>query len=279
MRGLLRFFVVVTVLCRTVIAAEVVDDNGRVVSLPHDAKRIVSLSPDLTEILFSIGAGQALVGVVSGCDFPSQAKKIPIVASYNKLDAEAILALHPDIIVSWTDASFSKQLSELHIPVYFSHPKKISDIAHTMEQLGKLVGNEKQANLAAQSFLHHYQELQQKYKNKSTLSVFYQVWSKPLITITDQSWINEVIKACGGKNIFSHLKGAAPEVNIEAVFAANPDVILGSDTKSWKDWSQLAAVQSHQVLSINTDLVERAGPRILDGVENVCRELDRVRTK
>jgi iron complex transport system substrate-binding protein len=263
-----------------VFACELIDDEGNVIKLIRPAERIVSLAPDLTEILFAADAGDKLVGVVQGSDYPVAAKKIPIVATYNSIDLEKVLALHSDLIIAWTETSYLSQLKKLGIPIYLSHQKKLTDIANTLKKFGCLAGTEKYADAAADAFLERYQALQKKYRHSKPLTVFYQVWPIPLITITKNSWINEVISVCGGQNIFADLKGIAPEVSLEAVIAANPDVIIGTRSvqnslaseplQQWQHWSQLAAVQSKRLFTIDPDLIERASPRVLDGVERIC---------
>ena len=113
--------------------------------------------------------------------------------------------------------------------------------------------------------------------------MFYQVWSTPLITITKNSWINEIITLCGGKNIFADLMGVSPEISMDAVITANPDVIIGTQSvrnsetagslKQWQRWPQLAAVQAKHLLVVDPDLIERASPRVLDGMEKMCHAL------
>lgn len=265
-------------------ACEVIDDTGQKVNLAHTAKRIVSLAPDMTEDLFVVGAGEHIVGVVRGSDYPLQAKKIPIIASYNNVDIEALLMLHPDLIVAWAEANFVPQLKKLGIPVYLSRQRKLMDVSATLQRLGCLIGAEKTAEIAAQHYLHRYAELQKKYTDKKVLTVFYQTWPNPLITITKNSWINEVISLCGGKNVFAELKGVAPEVNFEAVITANPEVIIGTNShnnwkKYWQPWRMIRAVRDQYLFSVNPDLIERAGPRLLDGAEEMCKLMDYAREK
>jgi iron complex transport system substrate-binding protein len=253
-----------------VFACDVIDDSGQRIHIPQPAQRIISLAPDSTEILFSIGAGQQIVGVVKGSDYPAQALKIPIVANYNSVNIEAIAALHPDLIVTWADNHFSQQLKKLAVPVYFSQPKKITDIPKTMQRLACLTGHEVEAKKVTADFLRELNNLTFYSAHRKPVSVFYQVWSRPLMTISRESWINQIITLCGGKNIFADLKGAAPQVNIEAVIAANPQVILGEGVENWQKWPQLTAVRNHRVYSVHPDWVDRAGPRILLGVREIC---------
>lgn len=264
-------------------ACEVIDDKGHKIKLQQPAKRIISLAPDLTENLFALGAGNRIVGVMRGSDYPPAAKKIPIVANYDSVDSESLLALHPDLIVAWADVRFIPQLKKLNIPVYLSHPEHVNDVPNTLRRLACLTDTQKTAEVVAAEYEQRYQKIQKKYADKKTLTVFYQIWSNPLITITKKSWISEVISLCGGKNIFAELKGIAPEVDTEAVLQANPDVIIGTEgSANWKQhwlaWKkQLSAVKNQDLFSVNPDIIERATPRLLEGTEELCIAMDGVR--
>jgi iron complex transport system substrate-binding protein len=266
-------------------ACDVIDDADTHLHFSQPAKRIISLAPDLTELLFAAGAGAAIVGVMQGSDYPVAAKKIPVVASYNKLNSEVILTLHPDLVVAWVGGSSAAQLQQLKalgIPVFLSHQHDLKDIPETLRKLGCLAGTAPIANQAAATFLQRYQSLQQRYSQKKIVSVFYEMWPHPLITVNKDSWINHIIVLCGGKNIFSDARGVAPQVNMEAVLALNPEVILSTATaadwkKIWQAWPQLSAVKKQFIYSIPPDWLERAGPRLLDGADAVCHDLDAVR--
>jgi iron complex transport system substrate-binding protein len=261
---------------KPLLACEIVDDAGDKIKLAHPAQRLISLAPDLTEILFTIGAGPKIVGIVSGSDYPLDAQTIPIVATYNSIDTETILTLHPDLIVVWAETRYLAQLKKLGIPIYLSHQHTLTDVASTMKKLGCLAGTEKTANPSAEKYLKRYQALQARYAGQKKLTVFYQVWPRPLMTITKNSWINEVISLCGGMNVFEKLHGTAPEINVEAVIAANPDIIVGTYSAKeglhqWQAWPELKAIKHKNIDFIHADLIERAGPRILDGAEEMCR--------
>lgn len=244
----------------------VTDDAHELVILKTPAKRIISLAPDLTEILFAIGAAPQIIGVVQGSDYPDAAKKIPVVARFDSLDVESIVALHPDLIVAWAGGmSPAKihQLKSLHVPIYLSAQHFLKDIPVTMQRLGDLTGHEKKAKAIAEAFTREYKNLQQTYSHRSPMTVFYELGNHPLMTVTKRSWINEAITVCGGKNIFADLPGVALAVDREAVMVANPEVIVGNVTKQeWKN--------KPNVFSIHPDWIERAGPRILLGVKEMC---------
>jgi len=266
-----------------VLACDVIDDMGHTIHLDHPAYRIISLAPDLTELLFAAGAGAQIVGVVSGSDFPLSAKKIPVVANYNSLDEERIFRLHPDLIVTWAAANLSTQLQRLGFLVYVSQQRDVMDIPKTLTRLGCLAGTDGVAKKAANNFSQRYHALQHQYAKQKVVSVFYQIWSHPLMTVSKESWINQMITLCGGKNIFADTFGVAPQINREAVILNNPQVILSSENnqswkKSWTAWPQLTAVSKGNMFSINPDLIERAGPRLLDGAETVCQFLQKVRS-
>jgi len=274
---LVLFFCVFSV----AMACEVTDDAGKTIHLAGPAQRIISLAPDLTELLFVSGAGKKIVGVMKGSDFPLAARQIPVVASYNSLNEEAILALHPDLIVMWAGNGVTAEtrLSRLGIPLFLSHQRDLTDIPKTMQKFGCLAGTTEIADRAALHFSNQLHQLVVRYQQKKSIRVFYEVAARPLMTINEESWINQVISLCGGKNIFANIKVIAPVISQEAVILANPDVIMGREVSEWRAWPMLRAVQKKNLFAVNPDLLERASPRLLLGAESVCRELDVARAR
>lgn len=264
----------------------VTDDAGRDIKLKKPAQRIISLAPDLTETLFAINAGERIVGVISGSDYPAAAKKIVQVGSYTGIDLERVIALHPDLIVTWSN-TFSRSLSTLqkfNIPIYMAQPKRLEDIPRTMKNLGCLTGENQISAQAASTFTQRLELLKQKYSQQKPVTVFYQIGSYSLITINKNSWINQAIEICGGRNIFAAANIIAPEVGWEAVVTANPQVIISDATqgdwrKRWQAWPSIWAVKEQKMFSVNPDLIERAGPRILDGASQVCEYLQKTRAR
>lgn len=239
-------------------ACEVIDDAGQTIRLDRPALRIVSLAPDITETLFAAGAGQHIVGVMQGSDYPAAAKKILIIGSSNRIDSEAILRLQPDLLVTWNAVKIPAVLKNRGIPIYTSHIKKITDVPRMLRNMGCLAGTEAIADSAADQFMQRYMILKHRYAHATKISVFYEVWSRPLLTITKESWIDDVIVLCGGVNPFANLKGQAPEIDREALMRAHPDVIIEPGT-------------------LDADFIERAGPRLIDGAEMLCQRLDKIR--
>ena len=269
-------------------SVKVVDDKGRTVTLQQPAKRIVSLAPHITESLFAAGAGDKIIGAVSYSDYPEAAKKIPRVGGYSTFDLEKIISLKPDLVIAWSSGNNSKQIEKMKIfgfTVFLSEPRHPQDIANTIQRFGVLAGTSKVADKAKDIFLQHYQKLKLRYSSKRKVNVFYQIWNKPIMTISGHHLISDIIELCGGKNVFSDLKTLTPKISVEAVLAAKPDVIISGGMgeahpewmEAWKHWKQLPAVKNEQLYFVNPDLMQRVGPRILFGADKLCEFLDKAR--
>jgi iron complex transport system substrate-binding protein len=263
-------------------ALEVEDDSGNRLTLKAPARRIVSLAPHVTEQLFAIGAGERIVGAVDYSDYPEAAKQLPRVGGYSRLDLEQILALKPDLIVGWQSGNNSQQLEHLEalgLSVYRSEPRRLEDIASGMERLGILTGSEATATAQAVQFRQRVAHLRRAAQGRAPRTLFYQIWDRPLMTVNGEHLINEVITLCGGRNIFAALPVLTPKVSTEAVIAADPEVIIASGMgeerpewlDEWRKWPQLRAVKDERLYVINPNLIQRATPRLLDGVEQMCR--------
>ena len=253
------------------------DDYGNPVRLASPAARIVSLAPHLTELAYAAGAGARMVGAVEYSDFPPAARKLPRVGSDAQISLESVLALRPDLIVAWPNPGSVRtinRLAELELPVFRSEPRELEDIATTLERLGVLAGTAAEAHRAAGAFRARKLELEKRYAGKPRLRVFYQVWDRPLLTVNGDHVISKVIRLCGGENVFAALPLIAPEVDVEAVLRANPEVMLtstaGATRPPWLPKSSFAIVPA--------DLLQRHTPRLLDGAERVCRALDEARS-
>lgn len=261
-------------------AMDVYDETGQKISLHRHPQRIISLAPDISELLFAIGAGPQIVGVIDGSDYPPELHKIPLVGSYQGLDLERIIRLKPDLIVTW-DHLFARQLSvlkKLGIAVYATRPKHLGDIAYSMRKLALLTGHQRQGEMLANVFSKRLKLLTDQKPVSKKIRVFYQLGPYGTTTINRESWINEAISLCGGENIFANSKFSAPRVSLEAVVVANPQVIIsGAKNDNWKqiwsEWPSVNAVHNHKLISIDSDLLERAGPRLMDGVELLCQRM------
>ncbi|MBL8417792.1 MAG: cobalamin-binding protein [Dechloromonas sp.] len=266
------------------------DDTGREIRLKAPAKRIITLAPHATELLYAAGAGDRLIGTVDYSDFPPAAKKIPRVGSYDRFDLEAISALKPDLIIAWetgNPAAQVEKLKALGLTVYVTQPNRMEDVAGQLEQLGRLAGTEATANAAAAQFRQRLETLRRSNAGKPKIRVFYQIWVTPLMTVGGPQIITSAIQLCGGENVFGNLAQMAPTVSVEAVLAADPEAIVATGMgdarpewlNDWNKWPRMTAVKRGNLFHIHPDLMQRHTPRILEGAEKLCADLDVARSR
>lgn len=252
------------------------------------AKRIVSLAPHVTELLFAAGAGDRIVGTVSYSDYPEAARNLPRVGDFHQLDLERIIALKPDLVVAWESGNgvrVIERLRDLGLNLHVTEPRRLADIPETLETLGALAGTEAVAGAAAARFRERLSRLASRYGGRPTVKVFYEVWNRPLMTVGGRHLISDVIATCGGRNIFERLDALAPTVALDAVLAADPEVIVASGMDEarpewlddWRRWPGLTAVRRGQLHFIPPDLLQRPTPRLLEGAERFCRALEQAR--
>lgn len=253
------------------------------VSAIYASNRIVTLAPNLAEIVCDIGACNELVGVSAHSTFPQSVTKLPIVATSNSIDLERMLSLNPNLIFAWEGLDLA-QLHHLSIPVITFKFRRLSDIAKAIKKIGQLTAHAKQAGRLAAQFLKELNVLRSQHQTKKRIRVFYQLNDQPLMTINHHSFIDEEINVCGGENVFRNTMGVAPIINIEAVIKANPQVILVSTPAGkmhgvhfWQNYTEIDAVRHHRIYAINPDLIERPIPRIIHGIKSICSLLDSVK--
>ena len=269
-------------------AITVVDDIGRTVALERPATRIVSLAPHVTENLFAAGIGHRVIGAVNYSDYPEEARSIPAVGGYDNFDIETILALEPDLVVAWKEGNQYQQverLMKLGLTVFVNEPSRLEDVAADITRFGILGGRENEARAVAREYIAGLSGLRNRYSGLEKVTVFYQVWPNPLITVTDRQIIGNVIRLCGGSNIFAGLGTPTPQVGKEAVLTENPDIIIASGMNEarpdwldeWKQWSFLNAARYGNLFFIDPDIIQRHSPRILLGTRQLCETLEQAR--
>lgn len=262
------------------------DDSGHALVLSRPAERIVSLAPHATELLFAAGAGKQLVGVSEFSDYPAEARKLPSVGSSMQLDIERIVALKPDLIIAWQSGNNARQVArmrKLGYRVFDSEPRRLEDVARTLENLGTLAGTE-QGRIAARDFRERQQALRKRYADKTPVRVFYQIWPSPLMTLNDSHIVSDALALCGGVNVFGKLPQLAPTISREAVVAAKPEAIFASDERNetwdrWRTLPRLPAVKLGNLYRIDGAVMNRAGPRMLNATEALCQQIDEARLK
>jgi iron complex transport system substrate-binding protein len=263
------------------------DDDGKLVTLQKPAQRVISLAPHITELLFAAGGGDHIVGVVSYSDFPEAARKIQRVGSNTELDLERIVALKPDLLVVWRHGNSERQIEmarQLGVPVFHSEPRKLEDIPDNVLRLGQLMGTTDAASHAASALTDKLAALRTRYANRPVVRTFYQVWDKPLYTLNGQHIVSDALRLCGGENVFAGLAVTAPVVSVEGVLQANPEAIFGSAEKNyggvnmWRQYGTITAVRNDNLFTVSGDLLNRAGPRMIDGAAQLCEKLELARS-
>ncbi len=270
-----------------------IDDAGHALRLPQAAQRIVSLAPNLAELVYAAGAGARLIGVGRFSDYPAAVQKLPVLGDAFALNLEAIAALKPDLVLLWQSGTPERQRDALRalaqrqgFAVFESEVRSVADIASTLERIGQLAGTQRSAQAAAGSLLRDWQALQTRYAQAKPVRVFYQVWDAPLMTFNGQHIISQAIRACGGVQGFDTMSALTPSISREAVLAFNPQLILagGDGTASkelaaWRALPQIDAVQHQQLQAANAALLSRMGPRFVQAASALCQQIDATRSR
>ncbi|WP_095210416.1 cobalamin-binding protein [Endozoicomonas ascidiicola] len=272
----------------------VTDMSGRQVCLKTSHPNIISLSPGSTELLFAAGAGGQMIAVDEHSDYPSVVEQLPSIGGFPVINVEAIVGMKPDLVVVWVGGDSPKvvkQLESLGVNTFHLNAVDFSGIEQAILSLGKILGTEKQAEQSVSTFRARLSSLEKTFSQLEPVTVFYEVWRSPLMTVGDGILINDVISLCGGNNVYGDQDQKIPKIGIESLIIRNPQAIIGSapqgDTpetrremkRFWGQWENLQAVRTGQLFSVPSDLISRTSPRILDGAEILCRQLQEVRSR
>jgi iron complex transport system substrate-binding protein len=256
------------------------DALGRTVMLPASPQRIVSLAPNITEILFYLGLGNRVVGVTRYSYYPPEAMKKPKVGSYIRVNAEKIIALKPDLVLGTMDGNSSNSvqlLEQAGIPVYVVNPRTVEETIATIARLGALAGMGEKGEQTAETLTSRVNRIIRETAGLERPRVFLQINIRPIMTVNSRTIHNDVIRLAGGKNITAGLAVTYPRVSREEVIAEKPDVIIISSMaregrfekarQEWLRWPSIPAVKNRKVFLIDSDLIDRPSPRIIDGLE------------
>ncbi len=258
----------------------VVDDSGTAVVLAEPAGKIVSLSPHLTELLFSLGVGDRIEATVDFSDYPEAALKIPRLGNAFSVSVEAVIEQSPDLIVAWMTGGNHRtfeQLRALGYPVFVNEASSLVDIAAAVQQLGVLVGKPRRGRELAEDFKVGLERLKQSNRDADSPKVFFQISDAQLYTVNSQHLIGQAIEICGAENIFSDVEFFVPMVSYESVVERNPDFLVVSspypEYKSvWNErWKNLG--WSGRVRTIDASLITRPSLRMLEGIKVLCETI------
>jgi len=262
----------------------VIDEAGRQVQLPSRIDRIVSLAPNLTEIVYGIGAGDRLVGDTEYCDFPAAAKNVAKIGDTMHPSIERIIALKPQLVLVSTASqleAFTKQLDEQKIAVYVTNPRSLDEIFQSIEGLGDLFDRHEQAARLVADLRQRARAVESAMQRVNPIKVFYQVSGEPLYTIGRESYLTDLVRRAGGVSVTADVPGAFPRFSDEAALAARPEaIILPTGGSMGSANSTVAAplrnspaVLNNRICKINDDYLARPGPRLVDGLEEMARAL------
>ena len=271
-------------------AADIVvtDDRGSVLRLSAPATRIVALAPSITELVFAAGAGAQIAAVPRFSDYPAEAAVLPQIGDASSIDAERVLSLQPDLVIAWKSgnrAADIARLERLGLKLVVIEPALLADVPRVLRMIGALAGTAAAAEIAARTFDDGVQALALQSAGRTKVRVFYEIWHQPLMTINGHHMINDVIRLCGGENIFAGLPLLTPVVSLEDVIARKPQVVLGGGSSVsaeelsalWRAQSRLEGLRNLPALHVDPDAIQRQTPRILNGARQVCAHLDAVR--
>jgi iron complex transport system substrate-binding protein len=270
----------------TASAVTVRDDAGNTITLRTPALRVISMAPHVTELLFAAGGGERIVGAVDYSDYPEAANKIPRIGSNRQVDIERVMAMKPDLIVAWMHGSSGRQIDmvkKLGVPVYHSDPQTLAGIPDNLERLAALMGTSETAHPVAAALRSKLATLRATYAGRAPVRTFYQVWDKPLYTLNGRHIVTDALRLCGGENIFDKLAVIAPVVTVESVLEADPEAVFGSAEKNyggvnlWRQYPTMTAVRNGNLFTVDGNLLNRAGPRMIQGAQAMCEKLDEAR--
>jgi iron complex transport system substrate-binding protein len=268
--------------CQTVV---VLDDAGSRIELARPAQRIITLAPNLAELVVAAGAGDRLVAATRYSDFPEAVTKLPLVGDAFALNLERIAQLKPDIVLVWLSGTPERQRSALRalakrqgFVVFESEIRTVADIGSTLVRIGQLAGSQTVANAQAAAIDAQWQALSAQYAQATSVTVFYQVWDAPLMTFNGQHIVSQAIRVCGGVQGFDDATGLTPTVSREAVLAFNPQTIVGggesaSALSAWKKLPQMQAVKNQHLHTVDAALLTRMGPRFVQAAAQLCRTI------
>jgi iron complex transport system substrate-binding protein len=263
----------------------VADQSGRKVSVPTRVTRIITLAPNLTEIVFAIGAGDRVVGNTTYCDYPAAAKQVAKVGDTLQPSVERIIALHPQLILVSTASqleAFTRQLEAQGIAVYVTDPHDLEGVLRSIKALGDLLNESESAGRLVDELNARILATEARVKEAKPVTVFYQLSAEPLYTAGRDSFVTDLIRRAGGISVTGEVPGGWPRYSAESAIAAQPQAIIMATAESMggnanagvaSSLAKSPAAVTGRVYKINGDYLSRPGPRLVDGLEQIARAL------
>ncbi|MDQ3799161.1 MAG: cobalamin-binding protein [Acidobacteriota bacterium] len=261
-------------------AREVTDDLGRKIKIPREIARAVSLAPNLTENIFAVGAGNRLVGVTTYCNYPAEAEKIAKIGDTMNPNMEAVIALKPQIVFVTTASqieAFAETLERQNINVFVTNPADLEGVYRNLYQLGEIFGTEDETRRRVEELRRRVADIEARTATATDVKVFVQISKEPLFTIGRASFLTEIIGRAGGVSVTADAATAYPRFSKETALALEPEAIILSESEDNREPNEVfrdsPAMKNNRVFKINADLFSRPGPRIVDALELIARDL------
>jgi iron complex transport system substrate-binding protein len=263
----------------------VTDDTGRRVRVRYPPLRIASLAPGATAMLFAAGAGGQVVATVNYSDEPAAARRVPRVGSFDAIDMERLIGARPDVAVVWPDGvdpAELEQLERLGIPVYRQQARTFAAMTGSLRRLGRLAGTSAIADRRAAAMQSRIASLRRRYGRLGRRpSVLLEVWNRPLYTVGGRELMSDALRVCGARNVFGDLPQDGPAIDLGAVLARNPDIIVavapdgrGADwLAEWRRFRSLSAVRHGRLIDFEDRRLTRLGPGAVAATAELCRRI------
>jgi len=265
-------------------AATFIDSLGRKVVVEFPPRRIVALAPSITEIIYFLGLGDTLVGVTRFSYFPEEAREKPRVGTYTDINVEKVVTLDPDLVIATADGNRREEvemLAEAGIPVYVVNPRRIHQVLEAIESIGNVCGIAPSARELVSSLRKRIQNVKEAVRGRGRPLVFLVINTKPLMSVNRSTTHHDVIELAGGRNLAEDQPVTYPRLSLEEVIRRAPEVIVISSMergweherarRQWFRWTAIPAVRNGRVYAINSDLIDRAAPRVVKGLEEMAR--------
>lgn len=261
-----------------------VDQLGRRVAVPEHPVRVISLAPSITEVVYDLDQSRRLVGATRFSDYPKAAEELPKVGSYIQLDLERIVALRPDLCIAVKDGNPLKtvqRIEEFRIPVYAVDPRDLDAVMETVVEIGSLLHAEERAAFLVREMEYRIQNVTSRVAGAAHRpGVFFQIGISPIVSIGAHTFIHELIQLAGGNNL---TRGPVPypRYSVEQVLRLAPEVFIITSMArgetfdrvkaGWEKWPDMPAVRTGRIHLVNSDIFDRATPRLVDGLETLAR--------
>ena len=260
------------------------DEIGRKVKIPYPAKRIISLAPSITEILFALGLNEEIAAITNFCDYPEAVLSKPRIGGFVNPDIEKIVSLKPDLIIGIRDGNRMDtvdRLNDFGLPVYIIDPKGFHGVIGTIKNIGDVVGREKESKKMVKEMVIKRENIISLTQSLSKPKVFFQLGDAPMVTVGKGTLADDLIRLAGGRSISENESVSYPVYSIETVLLKAPEIIIMTSmdskknspylVKKWESWKSIPAVRMNMIYVIDSNLVDRPTPRIAEGLEALVR--------